>query len=133
MEIVHHNMGTVAMLTPYGKQVRKYRIDAEMTLREMAKALGKSSAFVSGMETGRKRVGEETVNKVAGILELDLEERESLLRAAEESRNEHRVVLGQGATADEREVAAMFARQFGELTSEQRNGIKRILAGRKSS
>ncbi|MEM5316097.1 helix-turn-helix transcriptional regulator [Paraburkholderia sp. JHI869] len=50
-------------LTPFGKAVRKARLDAEVTLSDMAIALGVTSAFLSAMETGRKKIPSDLVAK----------------------------------------------------------------------
>lgn len=52
-------------LTEFGKAVRKARIDAGETLLSMAETIGTSPAFLSGMETGRKKVPTEWVEKIA--------------------------------------------------------------------
>lgn len=49
-------------LTEFGKAIRKARIDANETLLSMATAIGTSPAFLSGMETGRKKIPTEWVN-----------------------------------------------------------------------
>jgi transcriptional regulator with XRE-family HTH domain len=115
------------MLTDFGKLVRKHRIDAGMRLRAMAESLGVSAAFLSAMETGRKPVPAETAKRIADILSLDLEERSQLLSAAEASRAEFKIRPGKGAGQLDREVAAMFARQFPTLSKEALASIKRIL------
>ena len=51
-------------LTPFGKAVRKARLDADVTLSEMATALNVTSPFLSAMETGRKKVPSELVSKI---------------------------------------------------------------------
>lgn len=53
-------------LTEFGKVVRKARIDVNESLGSMATALGVSSAFLSGIETGRKNIPETFVTKVQG-------------------------------------------------------------------
>ncbi len=120
------------MLTPYGKLVRKHRIDAGMTLREMATALGITPAFLSAVETGRKSVPAEMPAKVAALMELDMAEQAELQKAAELSRKDFRVRLNERATGDDREVAAMFARQFPELSEEEKEEIRKILEGRRA-
>lgn len=115
------------MLTEFGKLVRKHRIDAGMMLREMAEGLGVSAAFLSAMETGRKSVPTDMARRMADLLNLDLDQRSRLLAAAEASRNEFRIKPSKGATPLEREVAAMFARQFPALSKEAMDSIKRIL------
>lgn len=51
-------------LTDFGKAVRKARLDAEETLSTMAESLNVSPAFLSAMETGRKKISEEWVEKI---------------------------------------------------------------------
>lgn len=51
-------------LTEFGKAVRKARIDANETLLSMATAIGTSPAFLSGMETGSKKISTEWVEKI---------------------------------------------------------------------
>ncbi|MBS0424103.1 MAG: helix-turn-helix transcriptional regulator [Proteobacteria bacterium] len=51
-------------LTDFGKAVRKARLDANETLATMAESLNVSPAFLSSMETGRKKIPEEWVGKI---------------------------------------------------------------------
>lgn len=51
-------------LTDFGKTVRKARIDSGQTLLSMADKLDTSPAFLSGMETGRKKIPQEWVTKI---------------------------------------------------------------------
>ena len=44
------------MLTPFGKAVRKIRIDHNMKLSTMAERLDVKPAFLTSVETGRKSV-----------------------------------------------------------------------------
>lgn len=55
-------------LTDFGKAVRKARVDLEVTLESMAKALGTSMSFLSGMETGRKKISKDWVLKIDAYL-----------------------------------------------------------------
>lgn len=51
-------------LTDFGKTVRKARLDANETLATMAESLDVSPAFLSAMETGRKKIPDEWVEKI---------------------------------------------------------------------
>lgn len=51
-------------ITEFGKAVRKARIDANVSLLEMAEDLKVTSPYLSGLETGRKKVTNEWVNKI---------------------------------------------------------------------
>jgi transcriptional regulator with XRE-family HTH domain len=44
------------MLTPFGKKVRKLRIDVGVTLKSMADAMGVTSSYLSAIETGKRAV-----------------------------------------------------------------------------
>lgn len=52
------------VITEFGKLVRKARVDAEVNLSTMAEELGVSPAFLSGLETGRKKISPDWVEKV---------------------------------------------------------------------
>ncbi len=69
-------------LTDFGKTLRKLRIDHDVNLKNMADGLGVTSAFLSGVETGRKAINPGLINKISEI--LNLSDAESLeLNAAE--------------------------------------------------
>ena len=57
-------------LTEFGKAVRKARIDANETLLNMATEIGTTPAFLSGMETGRKKIPMEWVKKIQDFFTL---------------------------------------------------------------
>ncbi|NOU50258.1 helix-turn-helix transcriptional regulator [Pseudoalteromonas sp. JBTF-M23] len=51
-------------LTEFGKTVRKARIDVGFTLKTMAEELKTSASFLSGLETGSKKISKEWVSKI---------------------------------------------------------------------
>lgn len=51
-------------LSEFGKTVRKARIDVGYTLKTMAEDLKTSAAFLSGLETGGKKISKEWVRKI---------------------------------------------------------------------
>lgn len=55
-------------LTPFGREVRKARLDARCTLSELSADLEISNGFLSSMETGRAKVRRETCNRVEAAL-----------------------------------------------------------------
>lgn len=81
-------------LTDFGKTVRKARLDAEETLSTMADNLGVSPAFLSAMETGRKNISEEWVNKINNFFEMRGVKVEKLGSMADMS-NQNVSLLGQ--------------------------------------
>ncbi|MDY7806446.1 helix-turn-helix domain-containing protein [Burkholderia stagnalis] len=75
-------------LTEFGKVVRKARIDTGQTLLSMAEELGTTASFLSAMETGRKKVSEQWVAKIAKFFEdrsVDLTGLDKLALVANES------------------------------------------------
>ena len=56
-------------LTDFGKAVRKARIDTGFTLLTMAEALGTTPAFLSGLETGSKKIPEKWVKAISDLFE----------------------------------------------------------------
>ncbi|MDH3611965.1 MAG: helix-turn-helix transcriptional regulator [Gammaproteobacteria bacterium] len=102
---------TSEKLTKFGIKVRKYRVELGETLYQMAKTLGVSPSYLSGVETGRKRASEELVEQLIKHLELDMVNALELKKAAAETGPELRIPL-KGKGNEARYVAAMFARRF---------------------
>jgi hypothetical protein len=98
----------------------------------MAKDLNVTPAFLSATETGRKPVPRDMLNKVILLLNLSMPERNELTHAADTSRRSYQVRLTPQASGSDREVAAMFARQFTGLSDEKKEEIRKILEGRGS-
>ncbi|MGH8476353.1 MAG: helix-turn-helix domain-containing protein [Methylococcales bacterium] len=69
-------------LTPFGREVRKYRVDTGETQADAANAIGVSIASCSAIETGKKNVSNQFVNRVAMHFGLSGQEVESLKNLA---------------------------------------------------
>jgi transcriptional regulator with XRE-family HTH domain len=113
------------MLTPFGKALRKLRIDRGMLLKDMADGIGIASSFLSGMETGRKSIPEGTVEKIGSWAKLDKIGIKQLTLAAEMSKQEFKITANSSFTDNDREAAMLLAR-FGELPRSQRDKIHAI-------
>jgi transcriptional regulator with XRE-family HTH domain len=113
----------MAELTPFGKAVRKIRIDRGETLGDMADALGVSAAFLSSIETGKKNVPGELLEKLIAHCKLPKSEAQELRRLALESRSAITIKPEEKT----RELAAAFARKFGELDRQQIEEILKVL------
>lgn len=100
------------MLTPFGKEIRKLRLDREMRLLDLAKSLQKTSSFVSALETGKKPIPEGYVDQVVVCMKLTKKEAEALRRAADRTKKE---VSVDELAGDERELVAAFARRLDEI------------------
>jgi len=57
-----------------GQRLRELRDKADLSLRELAKRIGVSSPFLSDIELGRRFPSEEILAKLAGALNVSLED-----------------------------------------------------------
>ena len=111
-------------LTEFGREVRKMRIDTVMTLREMATELDVTPAYLSGVETGRKHIGDQLAQSVIKIFARRGVNAKHLVDAAARSRKEVRIRL-QEARDDQVELAVALARRFRDLSPDQ---VQRAMA-----
>ncbi|MBP2301418.1 helix-turn-helix domain-containing protein [Azospirillum picis] len=99
-------------LTPFGKALRKLRIDRSLLLADMAEELEVSAAFLSGIETGKKSIPGNLITKLVSIYRLSDEEINSLQDAADASART--ITLRPTSTEQSRFMTAL-ARRFNEL------------------
>lgn len=95
-------------LTEFGKAVRKARVDIDETLSSMAKAMGVSPAFLSAMETGRKRIPADFVQKIEDFFaskDFKIEHLRDLATVSNKS-----ILLDEGVSRAQQMMAAKFAR-----------------------
>jgi transcriptional regulator with XRE-family HTH domain len=111
------------MLTDFGLEVRKLRLEKRMRLKEMAEKLKMSSAFLSAVETGRKRVPPGLPERIAELMDLDDLSAARLRKAAAKSVRSIRLDVSQ---RDERaqELAVTFARKFPSMDT---NEVQRLM------
>ena len=114
------------MLTPFGKTVRKMRIDLGLTLKSMAEAMGMTSSYLSAIETGKRAVTKPVLDSIIGYLNADEKQKEKLISAARDSQQSVEISLS-GKNAHAREVAIAFARSFDELNEEDFRNLRQIL------
>ena len=115
------------MLTEFGKALRKIRIDRQQLLRDMADKLGVSSAYLSAVETGKWRIPQDWVSKIASIYSLSCEEQADLQSAADNSVFDVTISLV-NASEQKRNAVLSFARALDGLNDED---LKRIMASMK--
>lgn len=119
------------MLTPFGKAVRKLRVENEALMRDMAIALGVSSAYLSAIEMGRKKLTDDLVEKFIryfrDLHELTQQQEMALRNAAKETSRQIQISITKSASASARKAAAVFARNFESISADQADKIIRIL------
>lgn len=114
------------MVTEFGKELRKLRLDLGITLFEMAKGIGVSSSFLSSVETGKKPVPHELLVDLARCYNLAQQTKTRLTELADKTRKEVQIKLAE-TDASGTELATAFARSFSTLTDDQKLQIQAIL------
>lgn len=114
------------MATEFGSTVQRLRQLAGMTLFEVAQKMDISTAFLSAVENGRKRVPEDFVVKLAAALPKAKEKVDQLESLASQARGQVILPLPR-ATAQDADLATALARKFNSLSPSQKKRIKAIL------
>ena len=114
------------MVTSVGNFFRQLRINRGEILRDMAQNLGVSSAFLSAVENGKKRVPDARISKLEKIYSLTPAQMAELKEAIMESSNIIELNI-QNASMGNRQLAVSFARQFDTLDEETSQKLFEIL------
>lgn len=70
-------------MTPFGERMRKLRTDRGVTLKEMADALGVSSAYLSALEHGKRgRPGWHLIQRILAYFNIIWDEADEVVRLA---------------------------------------------------
>ena len=114
------------MLTKFGKQLRRLRIEKDLRLKEMADELGVTVAYLSAVENGKRTVPDSWIGRIAEKYNLSDEEIIDIQRAAYENKKDIKINL-QDANEYETGLALSFARKFKNLSVVQVNKLQKIL------
>jgi transcriptional regulator with XRE-family HTH domain len=109
------------MLTEFGIECRKLRLNRGMRLVDMGRLIGRSPTYMSFIETGRRPIPEGYVDLLEANFDLNGDERARLRSAA--TKTEKAKVFD--LRADERERAAAFIRTVDQLPPELITVLKR--------
>lgn len=117
------------MYTELGKFLRHLRIDMNENLKEMSERLGVSSAFLSSIESGKKKIPSNI--KIKLIEEYSLTELQiaNLDEAISLSMNSVSINL-ENASLEKQKIGVLFARSFEEMDDEQIKKIQDIIRRR---
>jgi len=106
-------------VTPFGARLRRMRADRDIKLKDMAKALDVTPAYLSALEHGQRgQPSRYFVRRVCSFFNIIWDDAEELQRLADLS---HPRVTVDTAGLDEKrtELANRLARDIGKLTDEQ--------------
>jgi transcriptional regulator with XRE-family HTH domain len=105
-------------MTPLGARMRQMRLERGISLKDMAKALNVSSAYLSALEHGKR--GKPTwflLQRVIAFFNVIWDEAEELQRLAELS--DPKITIDTGGLAPEAtELTNRLAREIGRLSAE---------------
>jgi transcriptional regulator with XRE-family HTH domain len=117
------------VLTPFGKWMRKWRVDAELRLYDVAVKLGVTTAFISAIETGKKTIPSDFVARLAKAYHWSREHVAAAERCVELSRKSVRLDLtGRGERS--RQLAEAFARTFDQADEARAAELLKRLFGK---
>ncbi len=117
-------------MTPFGRRVRELRARRAATLKDMAKAIGVSAAYLSALEHGRR--GAPTwylVQRIIGYFNVIWDEAAELEGLARYS-NPRVVVDTAGLAPEATEFANRLAGEIGSLDLADLRALNAVLAAR---
>jgi len=119
-------------MTPFGDKMRRLRAERGVTLKEMASAIGVSSAYLSALEHGKRgRPGWHLVQRIIAYFNIIWDEAEEVVRLA---RISHPRITIDTAGLDPKatEIANRLAKEIGRLDIAVLEDLGAVLEGRKS-
>ena len=102
-------------MTPFGDRMRKLRAERGVTLKEMADAIGVSSAYLSALEHGKRgRPGWHLIQRILAFFNIIWDEAEEMVRLARISHP--RITIDtSGLNPKATELANRLADEIGKL------------------
>ena len=104
-------------MTPFGDRMRKLRAERGVTLKEMAEAIGVSSAYLSALEHGKRgRPGWHLIQRILSYFNIIWDDAEDVVRLARISHP--RIAIDtSGLNPKATELANRLADEIGRLDS----------------
>lgn len=113
-------------ISEYGKLVRKGRIDAGITMLDMAKSMGVSPSFLSATEAGTKKISDDFLNRV---IEFFASKGIHIIGIREAADVSNKAVSLEGLSTTQQFLVARFARA--NMSKDQLDAFVKLLAGTK--
>ena len=112
-------------MTKFGIFIRKLRLDRGILLRDMAKDLGISPAYLSGMETGNKDIPQSLAEQIVSVYNLSNEQSKELKHSIMLSKQKICITTAQIALKNE--IVSKLKEKLDTLSEEQKFKIIEIL------
>lgn len=114
-------------MTPFGQKLRQLRAARNMTLKDLAKALHVTPAYLSALENGKRgKPSKGLVHQVSAALGIIWDDAEELARLAALSDPRPRVDTS-GLSAKATEVANRLAADIGRLSDAELDRLMEVL------
>ncbi len=114
-------------MTPFGQKLRQLRAVRKMTLKDLAKALHVTPAYLSALENGKRgKPSKGLVHQVSAALGIIWDDAEELARLAALSDPRPRVDTS-GLSAKATEVANRLAVDIGRLSDAELDRLMEVL------
>ena len=114
------------MVSAFGKYMRNLRTNRDITMRDMARDLGVSSAFISSIELSKKKIPGDFIDKLKEAYDLPEKVCEELQDAADMAKGEILVRLGGVNENDQRNIIR-FARRYSNLSPENKKTVMKLI------
>ena len=114
------------MITPFGKELRKIRLDRNLLLKDMADELGFTSSYLSAIENGKKKIPDDFITTLQRLFSLNNTEVEKLEIAEMESSSSIEFNLNK-LDSTQKDFMFSFARRFDEIPRETLEDFRRMI------
>lgn len=114
------------MITEFGKALRKLRIDRNEYIKDMAEKMHISVAYLSAIETGKRKIPEKLVGRIGRAYFLTAGEIADLNLLKAKSEKEVRIPLVR-KNKTQIEVILRFAKCVGSMNDEKLDKIVRVM------
>lgn len=118
-------------MTPFGERMRKLRAERQVTLKDMAEAIGVSSAYLSALEHGKRgRPGWHLLQRIISYFNIIWDEAEDVVKLARISHP--RVVIDtSGLEPQATELANRLADDISDLDAKELAELLAVLNRKK--
>lgn len=114
-------------MTPFGLYLRTLRQGRRMMLGDMADALKISAPYLSQIETGKKAIPDDLVDRIVRLLDLEADTARALRREAELSMKDYHIRLDRNADVADKRLAGELALGFARLPAEKKELLRNML------
>lgn len=114
------------MLTKFGKELRRIRIEKSELLKDMADRLGVTSSYLSAVEHGKRDIPQNWIDRIVSLYSLGNQEKKCLVEAAKLSILSVKINL-KGKPDSTTELVNAFARKLNSFSEEDVDKMMKLI------